>query len=141
MNTTKKTRKEDLIERLLILKKETELIIEDPYLRVKINRINKGVRAYTFRCSICRFDRTKGCPKDCVFGVNKSCKDYFWHPDNNSTEKEQYQRAFDFLDILIAESQSLPEFCFSKEYTETLRSYIKNLDDIFKSEQNKTLAL
>ncbi len=132
MKTTTQQRKNDLIESLLLLKKETELIISEPKLISKINRINAGIRAYTYRCSICRHDRIKGCPSDCIFGINKSCKNYFWHPDLDTAKKKDFEIALEFLNLAIPELQSLPEFCFSESYVKSLRKVFKNLDDIFK---------
>lgn len=134
---TDKERKEDIIERMIILKRETELILDQPDLRAKINRINKGIRAFTHLCSICRHDRVHGCPPDCIFGIDKSCRDYFWHPDPKSTEKKDYQQALDFLEFAIPELRSLPDFCFSFSYSKTLREYFRELDDVFRSEQEK----
>lgn len=130
--TTEQQRKDELIRRILQVKDETELIIANPQLIEKENRINGDIKAYTNECPICNLKSLTGC-EGCVFGVKKSCLKTFWHPKKDA-EKKDFQRALAFLEFILPHLKSLPDFVFSEGYVTALREHIGSLDHIFKED-------
>lgn len=131
--------KTDTLRRLRQLIDETSQILAQPKFWSKLNRIQAGIKAYTNECSICNYKSLVQC-EGCIYGSRKSCLKMFWHPEvNGNPGKEDFGRALEFLNFLFPLLNELPDFVFGPKYVEQLRSYIEDVDKIFKYKYEKAL--